>query len=144
MGSGGLKSVWLNMDFSSGLTLQMDLIVMRNSIFCHSACMLCVPAPRPPPLPRPSCRQRGPLSPALRVCRIEESGSARDQMVGRGERRRGRWNLEILSDALAPNSVTHKCARCEVCQYPHPPMALPVGEGLYALISSIIVHSRPA
>lgn len=29
----------LNMGFSAGLTLQMDLIVLRNSIFCHSACV---------------------------------------------------------------------------------------------------------
>lgn len=30
------------MGLSSGLTLQMDLIVLRNSIFCHSECTLCL------------------------------------------------------------------------------------------------------
>lgn len=112
MGSGGLKSVWLNTGFSSSLTPQMDLIVLRNSIFCRSACTLCVPAPRPP---------RGPAAASVASYQ-QHSGCAemrsQVQTAGRGERRRGRWNLEILSDTLTPNSVTHRRAWCEVCQYP--------------------------
>lgn len=40
-GAGGWNSSWLNMAPSSGLTLQMDLIVSRNLILCHSVATRC-------------------------------------------------------------------------------------------------------
>ena len=52
---GGGNSGRLNMGLSSGLTPQMDLIVLRNSIFCHSVGTL-----RPSPGP-PRCSRRGAL-----------------------------------------------------------------------------------
>lgn len=127
MGSGGLKSVWLNMGFSSGLTLQMDLIVLRNSIFCHSACMLCVPAPAPPqPFPRPSCRQRGPLSPELRVCGNEESGSARDQTAGRGEEG-GIWRYCPTRSLPTRSRTSVRSVKCANTPNPPPDGALSGG-----------------
>lgn len=66
------------MGFSSGLTLQMHLFVSRNSIFCHSACVLCAPTPPPPPPPLlggggAAAAGVTPLSTALRGCGNEES-----------------------------------------------------------------------
>lgn len=58
------------MGFSSGLTLQMDLIVLRNSIFCHSACAPC-------PSPEPGCSRRGPYQ-RHSGCGMEQLSSASD------------------------------------------------------------------
>lgn len=72
---------WLNMGFSAGLTLQMDLIVLRNSIFCHSACMPC-------PSPGPSCSQRSPYQ-QQSGCETEQLSSAPDPKLWK--RATGKW-----------------------------------------------------
>lgn len=91
-GNGGGHSGWLNMGLSSGLTLQMDLIVSRNLIFCHSAGTLC-------PLWGPTAASGGPYQ-QHSGCGIEELSSASNQTMrgnerGRTELRSGRvWRLE--------------------------------------------------
>lgn len=72
---------WLNMGFSVGLTLQMDLIVLRNSIFCHSACMPC-------PSPAPGCSQRSPYQ-QHSGCETEQLSSAPDPKLWK--RATGKW-----------------------------------------------------
>lgn len=68
------------MGLSSGLTLQMDLIVLRNSIFCHSAGTLC-------PSLGPDCSEPGPYQ-HYSGCGIEELSSASYQTMRKKHRER--------------------------------------------------------
>lgn len=77
-GDAGWNSGWLNMGLSSGLTLQMDLIVLRNSIFCHSAGTQC-------PSLGPDCSKRGPYQ-RHSGCGIEELSSASNQTMRKNDR----------------------------------------------------------
>jgi len=108
------------MGLLSGLTLQMDLIVLRNSIFCHFF------GPTVPSL-GPDCSERGPYQP-LSGCGIEELSSASNQTMRRNERervelrrreRRGRERnreggvgiiLQTLPLAHKPHTHTHTSA----------------------------------
>lgn len=99
------------MGLSSGLTLQMDLIVLRNSIFCHSACTLC------PSLGPPDCSERGPYQ-QHSGCGIEELSSASNQTTrksdsertggrGRGRKRKGIKSLDASTLPLRHKPHTH-------------------------------------
>lgn len=70
------------MGLSSGLTLQMDLIVLRNSIFWQLACTPC-------PSLGPDCSEQGPYQ-QHSGCGIEELSSASNQTMRKSEQERER------------------------------------------------------
>lgn len=92
------------MGFSSGLTLQMDLIVLRNSIFCHSACTLC-------PSLGPDCSQRGPYQ-QHSGCGIEQLSSASDQTTRKSDTERTGVRRRRRREWQRGRRVQDKILRC--------------------------------
>lgn len=102
----------LNMGFSAGLTLQMDLIVLRNSISCHSACVPC-------PSPGPGCSQCSPYQ-QHSGCETEQLSSASDPKLWK--RVTGKWTgVRGTGTGREENNFLGGCCcwRCRLCALFH-------------------------